>query len=367
MMSELPNTNPIPDLDAEGRQVLQSFRLSRIIVPVVLGLLAVGYLFYRQFDPERFREINWSTHAWSWIGVSFLLLIIRHLFYAFRLYTLGNGALSWRKCLELMVIWEFSTNLTPTSKGGPFIMLFVLSRERLNAGQTATSVFYTMLCDSGFFVLTLPVWLMIYGPPMLYPGMKSYSDVGLASGAFFVTYTMMASYWLILLVLLVLRPQYAHRVLRWLGQSRWLRRYKHNFERIGHEFTLAAREIRHQPWSYHLKVILSTVGVWTSKFIMINCIIIAIVPETPFDGSTQAFIYARLVAMFIIMAFSPTPGGAGLAELALAGFISDYVPTGIGLVVALIWRGMAYYGYLILGAIVVPNWVSKKFTQKKTV
>lgn len=365
-MSELPNTNPTPELDAEGRQVLQSFRASRIIFPVMLGLLAVGYLFYRQFDPERFRQINWSAQAWGWIGISFLLLIIRHLFYSFRLYTLGNGTLTWRKCLELMVIWEFSSSITPTSKGGPFIMLFVLSREGLNAGRTATAVFYTMLCDSGFFVLTLPVWLMIYGPLVLYPGMKSYHDVGLASGAFFVTYAMMATYWVILLVLLVLRPRYAQRALKWLGQQNFLQRYAEKFERIGHEFALAAHEIRLQHWSYHLKIILSTVGVWTSKFFMINCIILAIVPETPLDGSTQAFIYARLVAMFIIMAFSPTPGGAGLAELALAGFISDYVPTGIGLIVALIWRGMAYYGYLLLGAVVVPNWVSNTVTKKKS-
>jgi uncharacterized protein (TIRG00374 family) len=112
--------------------------------------------------------------------------------------------------------------------------------------------------------------------------------------------------------------------------------------------------MRQQNARYHIRVILCALGSWTSKFLMINCLIIAIVPGTPIDGSTQAFIYARLVAMFIIMAFSPTPGGAGLAEIALAGFISDYVPQGIGLVVALLWRGMAYYGYLIAGALVVP-------------
>jgi hypothetical protein len=97
---------------------------------------------------------------------------------------------------------------------------------------------------------------------------------------------------------------------------------------------------------------------------MINCLIIAVVPGTPMDGSTQMFVFARLVAMFIIMAFSPTPGGAGLAEVALSNFISDYVPLGIGLVVALLWRGMAYYGYLIAGAIVVPAWINTVLKKK---
>jgi hypothetical protein len=243
-------------------------------------------------------------------------------------------------------------------------MLFVLTREKLSAGRTAAAVFYTMMCDSGFFVLTTPFLLAYYGPPMLYPGMSSYQDVGLASGTFFVTYAMMATYWLILLFFLWIKPDYAKIVLEWLSKRPFLRRFAPQMNRIGDEFARAAAEMKKQNWSYHLRVMVGTIGAWTCKFLMINCLIIAIVPDTPIDGSTQAFIYARLVAMFIIMAFSPTPGGAGLAEVALAGFISDYVPSGIGLVVALLWRGMAYYGYLILGALVVPGWIAAKMKQE---
>ena len=263
-----------------------------------------------------------------------------------------------------MVLWEFSAALPPTSKGGPFVMLFVLTKEKLAAGRTAAAVFYTMVLDSGFFILTLPVLLFLYGPPMLYPGMKSYSDVGLASGAFFVTYGLMFSYWLTLVFFLLIRPQYTRKVMGWLARRSILKKWSARLSLLGEEFELAAKEIRLQDWRYHLKVVTGTVGAWTSKFIMINCLIIALVPSTPIDGATQAFIYARLVAMFIIMAFSPTPGGAGLAEMALVGFTSDYVPAGIGLVVALLWRGMAYYGYLLFGAILVPGWIAAKVTKK---
>ncbi len=338
-----------------------------MILPILLGLAAVGYLFYRQFDPEQFRAIRWTGTAFFWISIAFLLLVLRHFFVSFRLYTITRGYFSFKKCLELIVLWEFSGALTPTSKGGPFVMLFVLTQEKLPAGRTAAAVFYTMICDSGFFVLTLPFLLLWYGPRMLYPGMQSYHDVGLASGAFFVTYAVMTMYWLVLVFLLILRPQYASRSLFWLAKRPFLKRWAAKFERLGQEFERAAGEIRQQNWRYHLPVILSTIGSWTSKFIMINLLIIAIVPSIPLDGATQAFIYARLVAMFIIMAFSPTPGGAGLAEVALAGFISDFVPAGIGLVVALLWRSMAYYGYLLLGAFVVPAWITRQlaFGKKK--
>ena len=329
-----------------------------MILPIILGIAAVGYLFYRQFDPEQFRAIEWTGRAFAWIGAAFLILVLRHFFYAFRLHTITGKVFSWRKCLELMVIWEFSAALTPTSKGGPFVMLFVLTKEKLAAGRTAAAVFYTMVLDSGFFIITLPVLLLLYGPPMLYPGMKSFSDVGLASGTFFVTYGLMFSYWSVIVFFLLIRPRYAKTVLGWLARRPFLKKWSARLNLLGEEFALAAEEIHRRDWRYHLNVIIGTVGAWTSKFIMINCLIIALVPSTPVDGATQAFLYARLVAMFIIMAFSPTPGGAGLAEMALVGFTSDYVPAGIGLVVALLWRGMAYYGYLLLGAIVVPGWVA---------
>lgn len=358
--------NPTPVLDTESQQkVIRSFRLSRIILPVLIGMGAVGYLFYRQFDLAQFRAIHWTTQAFLWILAAFVLLVIRHIFYSFRLRTLTHEIFSWRKCAELIVLWEFSAALTPTSKGGPFVMLFVLTKEKLSAGRTAAAVFYTMVCDSGFFVLLLPILLGIYGPPMLYPGMKSFRDVGLASGTFFVTYSLMLSYWCVLVFLLLIRPRFAKIALHWLAQRRILRKFAPKLALLGDEFTLAAEELQQQNWRYHLKVVIGTIGAWTSKFIMINCLIIAIVPSTPIDGGTQAFIYARMIAMFIIMAFSPTPGGAGLAEMALVGFISDYVPTGIGLVVALLWRGMAYYGYLLLGAIIVPAWVAAKVYNKK--
>lgn len=339
-----------------------------MLLPITLGLAGVGYLFYKQFDAEKFREIQWTGHAFAWIGMAFLLLLARHFFYAYRLKILtGGNFFTWRKCLELIVIWEFSGALTPTSKGGPFVMLFVLTQEKVPAGRTAAAIFYTMICDTGFFVFLLPILLSIYGPPMLYPGMSAYSQQNLASSVLFFTYGMMVTYWLFLTFFVFVKPQYAKISLNWLARQSLLKRFASRLLLLGEEFELAATELRRQKLAYHLRVIFCAMGSWTSKFLMINCLIIAIVPSTPIDGSTQAFIYARLVAMFVIMAFSPTPGGAGLAEIALAGFISDYAPKGIGLVVALIWRAMAYYGYLIAGALVVPGWIAARMGERKKV
>lgn len=359
-----PNAAPT---NSDAQKFERSMRLSRVVLPVLLGLAAVAWLFWQQFDAEKFREIHWSPRAFGWLLAGLGLLVLRHFSYAIRIRALTGHNFKWRKCLELIVLWEFSAALTPTSKGGPFVMMFVLTREGLSAGRTAAAVLYTIICDAGFMVIMLPIMLLFFGPPMLYPGMESFADARLASGTFFFTYCFILSYWLAFVAFLFLRPQYASRALSALARWRFLKKHAAKIQRVGSEFALAAAEIRDQDWRYHAQVILGTFGAWTLKFLMINCLIIAIVPETPIDGSTQAFIYARMVAMFIIMAFSPTPGGAGLAEVAMAKFISDFVPEGIGVVIALLWRGMAYYGYLLLGAIVAPGWIRAKIAHSTAI
>jgi glycosyltransferase 2 family protein len=353
------NNNTATQSDDE-KKFLQSMRLSRMILPISIGILAVGYLLYRQFDLENFKQIEWTTKAISWVVLGIFLLILRHFAYALRMRAITEGKFSWLKCMQLVALWEFSGALTPTSKGGPFVMMFVLTKEKLSAGKTAAAVLYTIVCDAGFMVLTLPLLLLFFGPPMLYPGMNSFKDVGLASGTFFFTYFFMASYWLAFVFFLFFKPQFAQFLLNKIGKISFLKKYQATLSNLGEEFILAAKEVKSQKIGYHAKFIFGTIGAWTLKFAMINCLILAVSPNTPLDGFTQLFIYARMVAMYIIMAFSPTPGGAGLAEVAMAKFISDFVPVGLGVVVALMWRGLAYYGYLILGAFIVPAWIADK-------
>jgi len=70
-------------------------------------------------------------------------------------------------------------------------------------------------------------------------------------------------------------------------------------------------------------------------------------------------LYARLESMFVIIAFSPTPGGAGFVETLFKDFLTDFVDGNAtsALVIATCWRLMTYYLYLFAGAIILPNWL----------
>jgi len=70
----------------------------------------------------------------------------------------------------------------------------------------------------------------------------------------------------------------------------------------------------------------------------------------------QFLIYARSETMYVLTQFSPTPGGSGIMELMFSGFFKDFISQGKGSIGALLWRLITYYPYLIVGALIIPNW-----------
>jgi glycosyltransferase 2 family protein len=356
-------TNISTENDEEA--VLKKLSLTRVIWPVLIGLGVTGWLFYTQFDLAAFLKIEWTGRMFAWIGLAFICLIIRHLCYSNRMRLLGGGHFSWRKAIELIFIWEFSAALTPTSKGGPFVMLFVLNKENLSSGKTAAVILYTVICDAIFFTLMFPIFVTFFGPKMIQPEMTTFDTTTQWGYAFFLAYFAMATYGMIFFYFLFIRPKHAARVFDFFKKLPFLRKKAASFDKLSNDFTLAAEELKSRDRSFHIGVALSTLGAWTFKFLLINALIIAFVPETPIDGSTQLFLFGRLAAMFTISAFFVTPGGSGLVESTFGRFLSDFIPAGLGIVVALVWRLMAYYLYLFIGGIIVPNWINLKVKAKK--
>jgi uncharacterized membrane protein YbhN (UPF0104 family) len=62
----------------------------------------------------------------------------------------------------------------------------------------------------------------------------------------------------------------------------------------------------------------------------------------------------------ILMIGSPTPGGAGVAELMFSNFLGEFIDNkSLTILLTIIWRMMSYYPYIIVGAIVLPRWIKR--------
>lgn len=353
------------NFNEQQQDVLRSIRVSRVIIPILLGIGVVGYMLWRQYDQEEFAKINWTLHTTFWVGLSFLLLVVRHLAYAKRLRILSNKFFSWKKCIELIFIWEFSSAVSPTSVGGSAVALFILSQEKLSTAKTATIVLYSAILDTIFFVGTLPILLFFFGTEIIRPGINSFGDIDGWGYTFVGAYLLMLTYGFVFFYGLFINPRPIRKFLISMTKLRWFRRYRHKAIELGNDIIHASREMKLKDFKFHISAFLSTATAWSCRFLLLNCLIIAFVDDVGTDVASQMKLYARLEAMFVIMAFSPTPGGAGFAEVVFPGFVNDYVPSkGIAVLIASIWRLFTYYTYLLIGAIIIPNWIRERINAR---
>lgn len=350
----------------EEQSVLNSIKVSRIILPILIGLGVVFYLIWKQWNPEIINQIEWGTFTLFWLGAAILLYVIRHLFYAWRLRILSDGVFSWLKSIELVFLWEFSTAVSPTSVGGSTVALFFLAQEKLSAAKTVSVVVYTMIVDTLFFLISLPVLYFLIGPLVLRPHAQTFADLEGFGIGFWSVIIFMATYGTIFFWGIFIRPQGLKKLLLWLSKFKWLKRFRESIQKTANDVVTTSTELRSKPWSYHVNVMVSSTGAWVTRFMAINCIIIALVKNLPLDFWNQFILYGRGKAMHSLVQFSPTPGGSGVTELMFEGFYSDYIPAGLAIIVALIWRLVTYYPYLIAGAIIIPNWLRKIVNNRRS-
>ena len=131
------------------------------------------------------------------------------------------------------------------------------------------------------------------------------------------------------------------------------------------DIVISSKEIAKQTWTFHIKCVISSAGAWIFRFLAINCIIIALVSETSLDFWNQLLMYGRGEVMYAVTAFSPTPGGSGIAEIVFGGFYSDFISQGLSTLAAIFWRLITYYPYLIIGVIIIPNWIRKVINRRR--
>jgi len=349
----------------EAQKVFQSIKLSKVIWAILIGLGFVIYLIWNQFDIHEFNKIEWTNRTFIWFGIAILILAFRHFSYMARLHILSEGEFSWKKCFDLIFIWEFSSAVTPTSIGGSVVALFVLSQENISTAKIATIVLYTIILDGIFFLIGIPTFYFLFGNNIIPPeDAKLVSFLGIKI-ILLITYIIMFCYTALMIWGIFISPKRIKSFLLFICSLPFLKRFQDKATKLGDDILLTSNEVRSKPLKYHLGAFAATTGAWTGKFLLILAIIIAIVPTFQTETLLLILLFAKLKMMFVLILLFPTPGGVGFVELIFGTFMHGYIPKTFSLVIALIWRILSYYSYLIGGAIIIPTWIRNRIEERK--
>ncbi len=341
--------------------VLKHVSIQKIIIPIALGLSCIAYLLYTKITANTFSNIRWTNVSTLAMLLALLMLALRDFAYMVRMRILSKQHLSWKQCFDVVFCWEFASAVAPGAIGGGFAFaIFALHKEQLPLGKSLAIVLLTSFFDGLFFIIGAPILYFTFGKAQLFYNVTNSTQVISNSqalhSAFWSIYCLVIVYKLIVGYALFIDAGAIKKILQKLFSIPLLQRWKVKALATGDELIIASQELKQETVSYYLGGFVATVASWTARFTIVNCIIIAFsAGDIP-----QLLLFARQVVVGILMMGTPTPGGAGLAELSFGNFYGEFINNaGLTVALALLWRMFSYYPYLIMGAIVVPRWLRR--------
>ena len=140
--------------DSQEKQLLDKLKPSRIVLPVIIGLSVVGFMFWRSYRPGDLAPLaNAKLH---WLLIMVAVLVARDWGYIYRIRHISEKVLSWRQSLDVIMIWEFASCVLPSAVGGTSAAPFLLSKEGISLGKSLAYVMVTALLDNVYYVVTVP-------------------------------------------------------------------------------------------------------------------------------------------------------------------------------------------------------------------
>jgi uncharacterized protein (TIRG00374 family) len=300
-------------------------------------------------------QIDWNSSVFFCLFLALFTVFLRDFGYMYRIRVLTDKFFSWKEAFQVIMLWEFSSALTPSVVGGSGVAIFIMNREGLSLGKSTATMFVTALMDELFYIIMVPLVLLLAGSTSLFPdSVFGYEGVYITN-VFWLGYGFLCLLTLVITLSLFFFPQGFKQILINIFSWKPLRRWIRHVVRLGNDVIISSAELKRKKFSFWFKAFSSTIISWTARFLTLNFVIMA------FMGNIdQLFVYGRQLIMWVYMLVSPTPGSAGIAEIALAGFFENIVISAQYVaLVAIIWRFLTYFPYLFIGAAVLPKWLAR--------
>lgn len=302
-------------------------------------------------------DISWNGSTFFWIFLALLGMVCRDLGYMIRIRILTKKQLTWTQSFHVIMIWEFASALAPGVMSGAAVAMFILNREKIAMGRATAIVILTAFLDNLFYVIIIPLLFLFIPAWKLFPSTGNESMMAV----FWTGFSVFALLCVILFSSIVLYPKLVFHLLTFITRIPFLKRFREGAAKTGNDVIATAAEMKKEPFSFWLKAFGATVFSWSSRFLVINFIMQAFLS---LGFLQQAQIFTKQFVLWMFLRISPTPGGSGVAEWAFGELLSEF-STSIVLLgtMAVLWRLISYFPYLIIGSIILPRWLSR---QKKS-
>ncbi|MFQ8806539.1 MAG: lysylphosphatidylglycerol synthase domain-containing protein [Alistipes indistinctus] len=150
-----------------GGGPLGKIKIGNAIYPILIGLAVVGWMLWRDFNPEVFADIRFSGHGRMALSRG-VFMFGRDIGYIIRIRVLSGGQLSWLQSFRVIMLWEFTSAITPSAVGGTSVAIIYVHKEGISLGRSSAIVMLTSFLDEIYFIVMFPLLMLLVGVDRLF-------------------------------------------------------------------------------------------------------------------------------------------------------------------------------------------------------
>lgn len=330
--------------------------LLKTALPIVIGVGVVVWLFLKDFNPAALSMLTFDTRTVLSLAACLLFVFGRNFGLAWRFRTITDGRLSWRRAFRVDLMCAFTSAITPSAVGGSALAIFYLNREGIKVGQATTLTLTTLFLDEMFFVVFCPILVLVLPIGELFGTTTGNVFLESVKVIFWLVYAGIVVWAAILFLGILARPEWLERTVIKLFSLRWLRRWKEGAVRMTSGMRATSTWVKGQSKRWWLNVFGATTLSWFSRYLVVNALFFGFVP-----AASQLLVFGRQFVVWVVLMISPTPGGSGVSEWLFTNYYGDMIgDLSAALVIAMIWRVVSYYIYLVAGVCLLPSYFKKR-------
>lgn len=251
--------------------------------------------------------------------------------------------------LRQSIIGVFMSNVTPFLAGGSFAQIYFLSKKGVHTGDAAAAATIKSLIASGFFMIGIPIALLLDRRLISYGGNERVLTIAIT--AIIVLYVFI----LYFVYKLMRKPQliekYAEIIIGFLYKRRWIddkKRIDWTNKIIREALIFEKHVIRF--FSSGIKNVLKVFAITIAYYLILFSFSVVLIKALGYDLGILQIIGAQMVANFI-MYFAFTPGASGFAEGGYALIFSKLLMEEDVVLVMFMWRLFSVYIISLVGMV----------------
>lgn len=288
--------------------------------------------------------------------IAVVVSLLRVWFSAAKIRFLSEKKLNWYASIRVVLAWDFTSAVTPSTIGGAPMATYAMTREGLKLGDSGAIILYGVLLDQIWFAMAIPI-LLVAGIfyEVVPPEIGLVGDVSMG-----LLYVGLLSYAALLAYGVLVNPAAIKKVVKVIFKLPFLRKISDKVEVETENLENYAHQLRKKPFNFIVKAFLLSTMSWLARIALPTIVVLSLLP------APEVLSVLRSLAMNLAFLIIPTPGGSGGVEGLFVLFQGPLITREgfIGLAVFL-WRIISYYISIGLGIMATTWYFNQKVVEIK--